>query len=401
MSGDINVLSRTQFIQVDPASGSVSITNAGPVGPALEGPAGPGLVWRGAWASGTPYAYRDVVSYNGSMYVAKADVTSATGPVNDTVNWDVAAKGFNYRGQWAAGSAYRINDVVYSGGSLFIAITNHTSVALADPMVSTANWARITQGYTEKGTWASGSVYRVYDVVEYNGSVWLCIGNHTAGAGDTPSANVGSLWTLFVRGWNWRGAWVSGTVYRTSDVVSYNGSTYRTTGDITTAPGTTTAPDTNASWSLVAQKGDRGDAVLGYSESRPGTNTVSPPAGYTANTWYDVGPSVTFTAPAGVTAVKATFSIYVNANSATTVTAILLWGLRTAANALVASSDHRAAGAGSGTAAYAGKITSTIVVPVVAGTTYTWKWSVQVNVAATWNQTAGAQFPATMIVEAL
>ena len=38
MSGEINVISRTQIIYVDPTSGSVSVINAGPQGPA--GPTG-------------------------------------------------------------------------------------------------------------------------------------------------------------------------------------------------------------------------------------------------------------------------------------------------------------------------------------------------------------------------
>jgi hypothetical protein len=33
MSGEINVISRTQIIVVEPVSGSVSIINAGPMGP--------------------------------------------------------------------------------------------------------------------------------------------------------------------------------------------------------------------------------------------------------------------------------------------------------------------------------------------------------------------------------
>ena len=33
MSGEINVISRTQIIYVDPTSGSVSVINAGPIGP--------------------------------------------------------------------------------------------------------------------------------------------------------------------------------------------------------------------------------------------------------------------------------------------------------------------------------------------------------------------------------
>jgi hypothetical protein len=43
MSGEINVVSRTQTIVVDPVSSSVSIINAGPAGPG--GPAGTPGTW--------------------------------------------------------------------------------------------------------------------------------------------------------------------------------------------------------------------------------------------------------------------------------------------------------------------------------------------------------------------
>jgi hypothetical protein len=43
MSGEINVLSRTQIIVVEPTSGSVSIINAGPSGPSIGGWTGPYL----------------------------------------------------------------------------------------------------------------------------------------------------------------------------------------------------------------------------------------------------------------------------------------------------------------------------------------------------------------------
>jgi hypothetical protein len=45
MSDEINVLSRTQLIYVEPSSGSVSVINAGPAGPSGSGGGGGGSTW--------------------------------------------------------------------------------------------------------------------------------------------------------------------------------------------------------------------------------------------------------------------------------------------------------------------------------------------------------------------
>lgn len=55
----------------------------GPLGP--RGPQGePGIRWRGNWASGTNYAYRDVVYYAGASWIASADSTIPLGSVPQT-----------------------------------------------------------------------------------------------------------------------------------------------------------------------------------------------------------------------------------------------------------------------------------------------------------------------------
>lgn len=367
MTESISVISRTQIVEVNPTTGAVAVVNAGPAGaglPGLAGDDGESIDFLGTWAAGIGYLPLDAVHYKGSLYVCKVAHTSSTGnnPQINSTNWGISAQGFNWTGNYS-----------------------------------------------------SGTTYQVYDLVLYAGSIWASTANNNLN--HQPNIAGSTWWSVIARGWNWVGAWVSGTVYRVADITKYNGSTYRCNADITSAPGTTTAPDVNASWDLIAQKGDTGAAgsagaagaaganginpLLGYSEARPGTNTTFPPAGYAANTWYDSGCQVTFTTGATTTKVKVTLSVYTNANAASSTTATVLWGLRTTANVLVTNSDHRAAGAASSTAAYAGKITSVFVLDVTVNTTYTWKWSVQVNTVATWNHTAGVQFPATMVVEAL
>jgi len=64
----------------------------GPQGnPGPPGPAGsPGLVWRGAWSSGTHYNVNDAVSYNGSSWISRSPNVSQT-PSTSNGNWNLLA----------------------------------------------------------------------------------------------------------------------------------------------------------------------------------------------------------------------------------------------------------------------------------------------------------------------
>ncbi len=145
------------------ASGAKGDTGpAGPAGPTgasgptgLTGPQGlqglkgdqgaPGLigVWKGGYASGTTYAKNDVVSLNGASYISKSDGNLAHTP-GTTADWELVAdrgaqgiqgpkgdKGDQglqgqagvigaWKGAYAAGTTYALNDVVSSGGSSWI-----------------------------------------------------------------------------------------------------------------------------------------------------------------------------------------------------------------------------------------------------------------------------------------
>lgn len=72
------------------AAGPAGTTGAtGPAGP--QGPAGASVVnWRGAWASGTAYAVDDGVSYGGASYIATASSTGAQ-PDTSPSSWQLLA----------------------------------------------------------------------------------------------------------------------------------------------------------------------------------------------------------------------------------------------------------------------------------------------------------------------
>lgn len=49
----------------------------------------------GNWTSGNNYGFLDIVYYGGSSYIAKTDIAnSTTNPVTDTTNWQILAHGY-------------------------------------------------------------------------------------------------------------------------------------------------------------------------------------------------------------------------------------------------------------------------------------------------------------------
>jgi hypothetical protein len=92
----------------------------------------------------------------------------------------------------------------------------------------------------------------VNDLVEYNGSTYLCI---VSSAGGIPTENP-SYWQVFVAGgtvYTNRGTWSGSTLYYVNDLVEYNGSTYLCI--VSSAGGLPTNP---TYWQLFASIGNTG-----------------------------------------------------------------------------------------------------------------------------------------------
>lgn len=79
------------------------------------------------------------------------------------------------------------------------------------------------------GKYVEGVSYKVDDVVEYNGSTYICIQDKD---NDQAPTTHPDYWQLFVakgedgRSFTWRGEWASSEEYKVDDVVKYNGSSY-------------------------------------------------------------------------------------------------------------------------------------------------------------------------------
>lgn len=269
---------------------------------------------RGTWNSGVSYRgnvnLRDVVTYQGSCYVALSDHTSASGTAPGvgaswTTVWqllaskgDTGAKGdaggiLNPRGDWLTGTAYALLDaVVGSDGHGYQCITAHTAGDEDDePGVGVdygTYWARFVNrgatgaagadgaGWNQMGAWVTSTAYAItpdIDWVTHNGGSYACILAHTSGASSEPG--VGASWeTYWVRmaekgspgdPMNWTGAWITSTAYSTGDGVNRLGSSYYCKQAHTS--GTSSEPGVGASWTTywdyIALKGDAGTAT-GY-----------------------------------------------------------------------------------------------------------------------------------------
>ena len=76
---------------------------------------------------------------------------------------------FNWRGDWVAGTAYVIDDIVKFGANTYVCTTNHTSVTDETTWYTTdlTKWSLHTEGIRDRGTWSSGVFYKINDLVTY------------------------------------------------------------------------------------------------------------------------------------------------------------------------------------------------------------------------------------------
>ena len=196
--------------------------------------------WSGDWATGTRYRVNDVVKYGGQTYVCKTGHTSAAtaalGLEADQAKWDYLHKGFEYKGNWSGSSVrYKVNDVVKFGSGLWICVTYHTSTAT----FAEANWTQFVEGIEFENSWSSSTIYQPGDVVTYGGYAYVSKTNHT---NQVPTANSDD-WDLFSTGFKFIGDWSGATAYKVGDVVRLGGYTY-----VATTDGTNQEPPNAGYW---------------------------------------------------------------------------------------------------------------------------------------------------------
>ena len=223
------------------------------------------FIWKDEWSEATTYYKDDVVRYGGKTFMCVVGHISQTDfmlDLNDsTAKWQQFADGQTWRGDWATGTVYKINDIVKYGGQLYIANTGHISDAsaigglesnLGDDSTA-AYWDLFGEGFDYKADWAINTRYKINDIVKYGSRIYICTGYHVS----SPSLTAGlelnqSKWDIISDGFDWKTDWTLGTRYKVGDLVKYGGQVYScNTGHTSAATNTVGLQADQSKWDYL------------------------------------------------------------------------------------------------------------------------------------------------------
>ncbi|NTE44139.1 hypothetical protein [Agrobacterium pusense] len=239
--------------------------------------------------------------------VGTDDIPIGIGPgVFGTINKAALVQGVQYDA-WVANLAGRAayNGAAAGFSVLVIDIGDGRSALYFKNSATSGDWSAPSYvtgpvgpaGVNQRGNYSAGTAYAIRDIVQYGGSTWIAKVATTGNAPPTLPTTENTQWLLFARSGTQgvvdRGAYSGATAYEANDIVLNNGSTW-----LALQPTTGNAPpvlptESNAYWRLLARKGTDGS----------GTGDFSGPAGGVAS-----GDIVAFADTTGKAGRKATQS---------------------------------------------------------------------------------------------
>jgi hypothetical protein len=233
--------------------------------------------WRGDWAASTAYLIDDIVKYGGNTYVVLTNHTSQAATANFYTDltagkYQLHTEGLFFKGDWAGSTFYKLNDLVKYGAYQYRCILQHTS---ASDFAIGSNWQVYSEGLQWEDSYNAGTTYQDGDVVSYGGYTYVYV-NSTPASGQTPTDN--SYWDVITTGYKNTGEYSHGVTYKTGDVVKYGGNSYVSRTNHTNEYPTDTEGDLNSgNWDLI---------VRGFDYQS---------GGYNAATTYNIGDVVRYT----------------------------------------------------------------------------------------------------------
>jgi len=155
-----------------------------------------GLEFLSTYSTSTAYVPGDVVTYGGYSYVSATNNTNRIPTAYTGTDWNLLSSGFNFRGDFSTGTAYKVGDVARLNGYTYLAIldgTNHQPPNLT-------YWEQLNPGYKWTGTWTTAN-YVLGDSVRYGSNSYVCVLAHTGVTGNRPDNDVtGTYWNQLAGG---------------------------------------------------------------------------------------------------------------------------------------------------------------------------------------------------------
>ena len=166
----------------------------------------PNLAGRAAYngaAAGFAVLVIDIGDGRSALYF-KNSATSGDWSAPSYVTGPVGPAGVNQRGNYSAGTAYAIRDIVQYGGSTWIAKVATTGNAPPTlPTTENTQWLLFarsgTAGVVDRGTYSGATAYDANDIVLNNGSTWLALQPTTGNAPPTLPTESDAYWRLLAR----------------------------------------------------------------------------------------------------------------------------------------------------------------------------------------------------------
>ena len=194
------------------------------------------FVWKNTWSAATTYYIDDVVRYGARTYICAVGHTSASDFNTDLefnpTKWNQMSDGQSWTGDWATGTLYKLNDVVKYGGQLYICNDSHTSAATTASGLEAdqAKWTVYAEGFDWKNDWTVATRYKVNDLVKYGGYTYVCNLYHTSAATTASGLEADQAkWDIFNPGLAYKGNWVTNGVgfrYKLNDIVNFGAGTF-------------------------------------------------------------------------------------------------------------------------------------------------------------------------------
>jgi len=129
---------------------------------------------------------------------------------NDFGNWRLQVSGHNWRYEWQPQVIYRIGDVVKYNGIVYRCTLEHTSsTTISGLELDQPKWQTVTRSDDWKDIWTPRTRYRKDDIVRYGGIVYRCLTGHLSSNNDGLGLEEDSSeWEILISGIEYKGHWI-------------------------------------------------------------------------------------------------------------------------------------------------------------------------------------------------